>query len=172
MGRNNTYKTNAYKDFESSGFLKDGKHYFTPAAGGNDRVDSTTTMTMSMLSHPAFKDLKPRQRLLYMYAKSQYRGMVDRTQFEKDYPEYKGKPEYIYLNYKLMIEVFEVYGKNNRAEMYKDLKVLVEHGFIVPVKRENNQRTIYKFIAEWQNWAPHRKYVEQEKQYKYDWVEY
>lgn len=163
------YVVKPYKDFESYGFIKDGKHYFTPVFGGNDRIDSVAGITMCMLSHPAYKDLKPRQRQLYLYAKAQYKGMVDRKKFEEDHPEYKGHPEYIYLNYKLLVDVFEAYSKNNRAEMYRDIAVLVEHGFLEPVIRENNQRTIYKLISEWQSWTPHKKYLKRET--KYEWVE-
>ncbi len=143
-----------------------------PILGDKERKDSTATLTMSMLSHPAFKDLKPRQRLLYLYAKAQYKGMVDRTQFEDDYPQYKGHPEYIYLNHKLLIDVFEMYTKHTAREMYKDIKVLTEHGFLVPVCKENNQRTIYKLVSEWQSWAPHKKYVERPgKPFQFEWAD-
>lgn len=162
------YVVKPYMDFESYGYIKDGKHYFTPVLGEKDRIDSVVGITMCMLSHPAYKDLKMRQRQLYLYAKAQYKGMVDRQSFEKAHPEYKGHPEYIYLNYKLLIDVFEAYSNSNRAEMYRDITVLVEHGFIVPVKRENNQRTIYKLIPEWQNWTPHKKYVQKGKNYYWE----
>lgn len=171
--RNQEYKPKPYKDFESYGYIgADGKHWFTPIMGGNDRKDSVAGITMCMLSHPAFKDLKPRQRLLYLYCKAQYKGMVDRTEFEKNYPQYKGKPEYIYLNHKLMIDVFEMYSKHTAREMYKDIKELTAHGFLVPVCSEKNQRIIYKLVSEWQSWTPHRKYAERPgKPFQYEWVD-
>lgn len=175
------YTLEPYKDFESNGYIakvknKHGnyeeKHVFISAISGIQRIDSMAGLTMSMLSHPAFKDLKPRQRLLYLYAKSQYQGMADREDFNKTYQEYAGKKEYIYLNHKLLIDVFEMYTKHTAREMYKDIKVLVEHGFLVPVCKEKNQRTIYKLIGEWQSWTPHKKYIERPgKPFQYEWVD-
>lgn len=153
------YEAKPYANFESYGYIKNGKHYFMPILGDTERVDSPITLTMAMLSHPAFKDLTPKQRLLYMYAKSQYKAMVDRTKFEEDYPQFKGKPEYIYLNHKLMIDVFEMYPKSSARLLYKDITALTEHGFLQPVLDESNQRKVYKLIAEWQNWQPHLKYL-------------
>lgn len=163
------YKLKPYENFESSGHIgivKDehGRdveaHIFVPVTSDTTRVDSMVGITMCMLSHPAFKDLKPRQRLLYLYAKAQYKGMVDRNDFEKAYPQYKGHKEYVYLNSYQMINVFEMYTKHTARELYKDITVLTEHGFLVPVGYdEKSQRIIYKLIGEWQNWEPHKKYV-------------
>ncbi len=155
-----TYEAKPYEPFESYGYIKDGQHYFFPILSNRERKDSVAGVTMCMLSHPAFKDLKPRQRLLYLYAKAQYKQMAERKEFEEKYPQYKGHPEYIYLNNKLMVDVFEMYSKHTVRELYSDIKVLTEHGFIVPVGYdEESQRIIYKLIAEWQEWNPHKKYV-------------
>lgn len=154
------YKPKPYKDFESYGYIKDGTHWFTPILGDKDRKDSVAGITMCMLSHPSFKDLKPRQRLLYVYAKAQCKGMAERKDFEENYPQFKGHPEYIYLNSHLMINVYEMYTKNTARELYKDITALTEHGFLVPIcYDEKSQRIIYKLISEWQNWQPHLKYV-------------
>lgn len=172
------YKPEPYKDFESNGYIgkvknKHGhyeeKHLFRNAINDEPRVDSMVGITMCMLSHPAFKDLKPRHRLLYVYAKSQYYCMVDREEFNKNYPQYVGQKEYIYLNQKLLSDVFKMYARGSKTEMYHDIAVLVEHGFIQPIKRENNQRTIYKLISEWWNWTPNKKYTLVGN--KYEWVE-
>lgn len=174
------YILKPYEPFESNGYIgivkdKHGKdkeaHIFVPATSDETRVDSMVGITMCMLSHPAFQDLKPRIRMLYIYAKAQYNGMVDREQFNKDYKDTNmaGHKEYIYLNDKLLTEVFKVYGKGSRGLMYSDIAILVEHGFLEPIIREKNQRTIYKLSSEWLNWQPHRKYVLQGK--KYEWVD-
>ena len=182
------YEAKPYANFESYGYIKDGQHWFTPILGSNDRKDSVAGITMCMLSHPAFLDLKPRQRLLYLYAKAQFKAMAERNDFNDKYPQYKGHPEYIYLNHKLMIDVFEMYSKHSARELYSDIKILTEHGFIVPVGYdEESQRIIYKLIAEWQNWEPHKKYVAKlgkslkqvkatdkrikQTNYDYEWIE-
>lgn len=189
MGKKHqNYEAKPYANFESYGYIKGGTHYFKPVFGDTERKDSTAAITMCMLSHPSFKDLKARQRLLYLYAKAQYRGMVDRTEFEEAYPQFKGHPEYIYLNNKLLIDVFEMYSKHSARELYNDIKVLTEHGFMVPVGYdEPTQRIIYKLIPEWQNWQPHKKYMPRlgkslkqikatdkrikQTNYDYEWVE-
>lgn len=175
-------KVNPYESFESNGYVgivedkhgkKVEKHLFIPATSDEPRVDSMVGITMCMLSHPAFKDLKPRVRMLYICAKSQYYGMAERDSFNKNYSEYAGKKEYIYLNDKLLTDVLKMYSKGARGRMYGDIATLVEHGFLVPVCSEKNQRTIYKLSDEWTNWTPHKKYVERPgKPFQYEWVDF
>lgn len=68
--------------FESKSTLKqckDGKwrHKFINDKG-NEQTDPTTQIMYTMLISPAFKDLTARQRMLYVYAKSQFYGAVSR----------------------------------------------------------------------------------------------
>lgn len=166
------YKPNAYEDFETTGYVQDKHHYFVDI-NGNKRSDSMIGITTSMFVHPAFLDLTNTQKMLYITAKYQYRNAPDRPCDHNDNDLYKGKDgkQYIYLNLKLATEVFRIYGEKNKATFYKDIKALIAHGFIVPVQRENNQRTIYKLSEEWKHYEPGTEYQEiNTNTHRWEWV--
>ena len=168
MGKTN--KVTAYESFETRGYIKDNHHYFDDMQG-NRRADSKIGITTSMMLSPAFLELTPQQRFLYMIAKYQYYNAPDKPCDHSDSDIYKGKAgkQYIYLNIKLT-EVFNVYGKNNRG-FYKDIKALVSHGFLKPIERENNQRTIYQLSSEWANYEPGMCFMETNPhQHRWEWV--
>lgn len=162
--------TAPYQAFESSGSIYEGHHKYIDIQG-RMRADSMIGVTTSMLFHPAWLDLSPQQRCLYWAAKYQYKSAADRPGQHNDNPKYKGNAgkTYIYLNEKI-VDQFKIYGKGHKA-LYKDTKALIEHGFIVPVEREHNQRTIYQLISEWQNYKAGFKYIEvNTHKHQYDWV--
>lgn len=170
MGK--TYKANEYESFETTGYLENKHHYFEDM-NGNRRSDSKIGITTSMMLHPAYLDLTAQQRNLYLIAKYQYHNAPDMPCKHNENDLYKGRTgkRYIYLNRKLA-EVFHVYsdGKNNKS-FYRDITALVEHGFIVPIERENNQRTIYLLSDEWKNYIPGMKYTEINKNlHRWEWV--
>ena len=163
--------TAPYQAFESSGHIYDGHHKYIDMQG-KLRADSMIGVTTSMIFHPAWLDLTPHQRCLYLAAKYQYKSAADRPRDNNSDPKYKGisGKNYVYLNERL-IDQFAIYSKKNHTTLYKDIKVLVEHGFIVPVEREHNQRTIYQLSDEWQNYKAGFKYIEvNTHKHQYDWV--
>ena len=144
-------KAKPYLSFESpTDYIVDNKHHFN--YNGSSRINSQCTLTMELMSSPAYLDLTPRQKVLYSYAKLQYYGAVDKVCSR--YPEFQNAhaKEYFYLNSNLLRNVYHLYNSN--TTMYKDLDELVKHGFIVKVQTENHQRTIYRYSAEWINWQP------------------
>lgn len=151
MSRKPRYKAKPYLSFESpTDFVRDNTHYFNYK--GEERVNSPCVLTMELMSSPAFIDLSPSQRILYAYAKLQYFGAVDKVCAK--YEEYQNEhaKEYFYLNNNLIINVYKLYKTN--ATMYKDIQELIKHGFIVKIRTESHQRTIYRFSDEWINWQP------------------
>ena len=153
MARKNKISKRAYMPFESLSTNKDHKFI----SNGKEQTDTTTNICYSMLISPAFMDLSARQRMLYIYAKSQYFGARSRPKNDyKDIEEYQkdGGRKYFYLNHYLLSEVYGLYPKSNTRDLYKDINVLIEHGFIEQVSngRANQKRSIYKYSEKWKLW--------------------
>lgn len=166
------YKAKAYENFESSGYIAENKHYYNDISGKR-RSESMIGITTSMMLSPAWRELNEQQKCLYMVAKYQYHSAPDRPCNNSDNEKYKGSQgkKYIYLNIKLA-GVHGIYsnGKNNKG-YYAGIKALVEHGFLKPIEKENNQRTIYELIDEWTRYEPGTKFMETNtKQHRWEWV--
>lgn len=168
MGRKEK-KPNEHYRFESKSKLKQDKgghwkHVFLNN-NGNEQPDFTTQIMYTMLISPPFKDLTARQRMLYVYAKSQFFAAVSRPSI--DFRDEEGKPleifqkyqgkECFYLNHKLMSEVFGLYPETNHRDLYFDIEALVQRGFIERVTgygrnkitETNHMRNIYKYSEKW-----------------------
>lgn len=180
MSRSKKYKIQDYYPFEATSKVKtclDGKERHRFIDNGKEQTDTTTLLTYSMLISGAFKDLTARQRMLYVYAKSQFYGARSRP--KTDFPdievfkEYKGQ-RYFYLNHKLLSDVYGLYPKSNHRDLYRDIAALIEHGFMEwysepkAVNRSNHMRTIYRYSAEWKNWKPGYEYKYEGN--KWQWV--
>lgn len=173
MGQKNK-KPPEYNRFESRSFLEQDyngnwKHRYT-AENGKRRTETTTALHYSLLTSDAFKDLTASQRMLYVYAKTQFYGAVSRPAKDfkdiKEYQEQQGRM-FFYLNHKLMTEVFGLYAKSNHRSLYRDVQALEDHGFIERVTNiktdgekggniegGNHMRTIYKYSEDWKDWKP------------------
>ena len=136
------------KVFESRGNYKD--------SNGNMRKDTSANIYTTMLLSDAYKDLKPRQQALYVVCKSMYLGL-SKPRYDKEYKEnglYQDN-EYFFMN----MDVAVKYGlyKPNTKELYKDLRVLIEHGFIEKVSQgggATKRKNVFKFSDKWQDWKP------------------
>lgn len=153
MARNHKNKQQPYMPFESLSNNREHKYM----SNGKQYTDTTANVCYSMLISPAFKDLTPRQRMLYIYAKTQYFGAKSRP--KSDYPdieEYKtdNGRKYFYLNHFLLSNVFGLYPKSNTRDLYADTNKLIEHGFIKQVSngKINQKRSIYTYSDEWKEW--------------------
>ncbi len=142
-----------YMPFESLSSNREHEYI----SNGKKQTDTTTNICYSMLISPAFKDLTARQRMLYVYAKTQYFGAKSRP--KNDFPdieEYKADSgrKYFYLNHFLLSNVFGLYPKSNTRDLYADIDSLIEHGFIKKVSdgRANQQRSIYTYSTKWKEW--------------------
>ena len=134
------------KPFESK-----GEKYLDKA--GRARADTSANLYESMLTSEAFMDLKPRQRLLYVYAKAQYYGKRKPKSDFKDVLEVQSD-ECFYLNIGYVVDTYGLYTTNTRKEFYGDIKVLIEHGFIDDIVngQSTKSRSIYRFSDRWKNW--------------------
>ena len=153
MARNHKNKQQPYMPFESLSNNREHKYM----SNGKQYTDTTANVCYSMLISPAFKDLTPRQRMLYIYAKTQYFGAKSRP--KSDYPdieEYKtdNGRKYFYLNHFLLSNVFGLYPKSNTRDLYADTNKLIEHGFIKQVSngKINQKRSIFTYSDEWKEW--------------------
>lgn len=153
MSRNHKSKQQPYMPFESLSNNREHKYM----SNGKQYTDTTANICYSMLVSPAFKDLTARQRILYVYAKTQYFGAKSRPKSDfPDIEEYKrdNGRKYFYLNHFLMSDVFGLYPKSNTRDLYVDIKALIEHGFIEQVSngKINQKRSIYTYCDKWKEW--------------------
>lgn len=117
---------------------------------GKEQADTSANIYESMLQSKAFKSLKPRQQVLYLYCKAQYYGKKKpRKDFEKQ-GVYQSDT-YFYFNWQLAID-YELYTEKSWASLYHDMAALEKNGFIEKVKsgKEHKEKTIYKFSDKWQ----------------------
>lgn len=138
---------------------------FTDPVTGAVRKDTSSNLFESMLLHPAFTTMKPRQQMLYVIAKAQFYGHRKPAQ---DFPdiefyvetkdEEKPKPIKLndtsfYLNWGL-IKRYGLYSKNGQHEFYDDLKELQRRGFIQCVSNgmSTKSKSIYRFMSDWKDW--------------------
>lgn len=171
------YKIQDYYPFEARSRVKtctDGKdrHRYTDD-NGKEQTDTTATLTYSMMTSGAFKDLNPRQRMLYVYAKAQFYGARSRPSNDyrdiKEFKEYRGQ-RYFYLNKHLLVNVYDLYTENNRRDLYNDISALEKHGFIERYAdgKANKRRSIFRYSEAWKNWKQGYEYTKVKN--KWEWV--
>lgn len=104
--------------------------------------EPSASIYASMLKSPAWKKLKPRAQILYLYMKMQYYGVK-----EKDKPE--RNPLYFVFNEGIWKKTYGLY--TNNKSFYQDRDMLVKNGFIEIVETGKTTRTknIYKFSDNW-----------------------
>ena len=147
---------------------------------GRGQRETSTQIAYSMLVSPAFKDLTARQRMLYIYAKSQFYGARDRPcntyPDVEEYQQHRGMMHF-YLNHNLLSGVFGLYSKDNHRCLYNDIKAIVAHGFIEPctaggnVTSSNHTRRIYKYSTAWKDWKPGREWRHDSEAKKWRWYD-
>lgn len=135
-GRSNSKSKYKPKDFESTG----------------ERSDTCAQIFESMLNSPAWRDLKPRQQLLYVYVKAQFYG---KRKPKHDYPDNPAfqSDECFYMNLGAAVK-YDLYKRSGNKEFYKDMRELCEHGFIKCVSngRYTKKKSIYRYSADWKGW--------------------
>ena len=102
----------------------------------------------SMLQSSAFKNLSKNQRMLYICMKAQY----GKREPGKDFPEIESlqKDEMFYFTMN-MAEEYNLYSKSNDAQFYKDVKALIDYGFIRKERdgRKAHGKSIFEFTDSW-----------------------
>lgn len=107
--------------------------------------DTSANIYESMLRSVAWKDLSGNQKALYVTCKAQYYDVKkhpneDRLQF--------------HMNQNLWMKKYELYNEGNRAGFYKDMDVLISHGFIECVENGKStfSKSVYKYSNRWPEW--------------------
>ena len=128
-----------YEKFESAGEFVDGN--------GKKRKDTSVRICESMLFSDAFSALTNRQKMLYICCKSQFFGKRKPCQdIEILYDDC------FYMSFSTIIP-YKIYTKNMKSEYYKDLKILVDLGFIELIAKGNSRKkSIYKYSDRWKKY--------------------
>lgn len=126
------------------------KQKYTPR--GYERTGTgnlSATIFASMLQHKAFTDLSNNAKVLYIYMKLQQYGQKQIEGMDNDC---------FYFN-KAMYLIDDKYPNNyklysNGKQFQRDLKALVDNGFIEVVERGSTSRTknIYRYSDAWQRY--------------------
>jgi len=122
------YKKNPYekKRFESSGVSS----------------DTSANIYMSMLMSAAWRELTPRQQILYLYCKAQYYA-------EKKKPIKDNQLSFT-MN-KSKWQLYKLYTENEGHNFRRDMNALISIGFVKCVECGANTRTksIYEYSSKW-----------------------
>lgn len=135
------------KSFEALGSSFKGIH-------GANMADTSSSIYESMLQSAAFKDLNSKQKVLYLYMKSQYYG---KRKPEKDFPdidEIQGEDKF-YFNWDIAQE-YGLYKPTCNKNFRNDIDALIKHGFIelVASGKQQHKKSIYKYSPNWKFWKP------------------
>lgn len=122
-----------------------------PYGHGHDRY---IALYESMYTSPAWKELKPRQKILYLYCRLQ--PWATKTP-GKDYPMYEAyqQPEVFYLNW-AKVRAAGMYTRYSNKAFYDDVKALCNVGLIECLfnGRTYRQKSVYRLSALWQKYKP------------------
>lgn len=143
------------KKWTARPFESIGKRFEDPYTG-KLRGDSSANIYESMLLHPAFRTLKPRQQMLYVLCKSQFYGHKkpsDETGY-KDIDAFKSDMCF-FLNLAAVVR-YGLYTRNMRGKFYADMKELQRRGFIEVLSSgaSTKKKSVYKFSGNWKQWTP------------------
>ncbi len=113
-------------------------------------ADTSANIFESMLLSDAYTDLLARQQQLYTLCKAQWRG---KRKPNKDYPDMNFSDECFYFN-RAQVMKYKLYTEKSASNFYKDMGVLIAHGFIVCKAQGNlnGRKSIYEFSDKWQTW--------------------
>lgn len=117
--------------------------------------DTSANLYESMLTSPAFISLTKRQRLLYLYCKSQYYGKRKPSKDFKELDMFQDDACF-YMN-RATIEKYNLYTKGNNGAFYDDIKELENKGFITRELQgggNGHTKSVYKFSGKWKEYTP------------------
>lgn len=124
--------------------------------GSRPSPDTYARITDSVLLSEAFQDLKPHIQMLYIYMREQEIGKrKPNRDFDNTSPIWESvcSDQCFYFPWHTAKAYSKRYEKNG-SRLYKDIEVLIEHGFIEKVLSGRNTRknSIYKYSAKWHEW--------------------
>ena len=141
------------KKWTARPFESQGQKFEDPVTGAI-RNDTSANIFESMLLHPAFTTLKPRQQMLYVVCKAQFYGHRKPSQDFPDIEDVKDDSCF-YMNRELAVR-YGNYTKSMGKELYSDLKELQKRGFIECVSngKSTKSKSVYRFTSNWKYWKP------------------
>ena len=119
-----------------------------PFESGKQYGDTSANIYHSMLLSDAWKDLTANQKVLYLACKDQYYG-------EKRRPDADDRQCFT-MNRHKWLTVYELYSTANERGFYRDMKELINHGFVECLfsGKFNHQKSVYRLSSAWQRWQP------------------
>lgn len=135
-------------NYAGKGFESKGKHFINQR--GKSQVDTSANIFESMLQSKAFKSLKPKQQILYVYCKAQYYG---KRKPKQDYKDKFQDDSYFYFNWQLALD-YGLYTEKSHSSLYHDMQELIKKGFIERAESGKGHKTksVYRFSNKWQEW--------------------
>lgn len=118
--------------------------------------DVSANIYLSMLMSQAWHNLTLKQKELYLYCKAQYFGESKTESEHKTNNEIEKDVNAnlqirFTMNKSKWCEIYHLYSDGGQRHFYKDIKSLVDNGFIKVVESGKTSRTknIYEFSDKW-----------------------
>lgn len=105
-----------------------------------------------LLDSPAFHDLSPKAKVLYIYCLRESHGAAMRN----NAPEGgMGDERLFYMNHALRTKVHELYAPSDTRCFERDMAALIEHGFVDVTRSgyERREKTVYRLSSRWNLWG-------------------
>ena len=121
--------------------------------------DTSANIYQSMQKHPAWMDLSPTQKVLYVACKAEYYGKR-KHDLDSFGAEYRSDRSVFTFNRSKWLKgidgSYELYSNLN--SFYKDMDNLILHGFIdcVICGRSTRTKSLYRFSSRWKLWGTNR----------------
>lgn len=120
--------------------------------------DTFTRIYESVLISEAFQDLSPQVQMLYICMRAQYYG---KRKPNREYDESfilwdQIKTDDCFFFSRHMASKYMKKYEKNSSRLYRDIKVLEEHGFIETVfsGKSSKSKSVYKYSDKWKEWKP------------------
>lgn len=116
--------------------------------------DTSANIYMSMLMSNAWNNLSKNARVLYLYCKAQYYAEKRKpTTQTSNLQVQQSDRTYFTMNKSKWCELYGLYKEGNARNFTKDMKELIDNGFVELVENGRLTRTksVYKLSDKWQD---------------------
>lgn len=113
--------------------------------------DTSANIYMSMLMSENWRKLTKNQQLLYVYCKAQYYAEKRKPKPKLAQLSEEESCQCFTMNKSKWCSLYHIYKDGNQNGFIKDMKALIQYGFIDLIENGRNSRTksIYKFSNRW-----------------------
>lgn len=125
---------------------------------GKHNTDTSANIYISMLQSQAWHNLTYKQKELYLYCKAQQFGETKKksehlTEYEKENKIDVDLSKRFTMNKSKWFNIYGLYTKNSQRHFYKDIKALIDNGFVIAVEKGQITRTknIYEYTDKWRS---------------------